>query len=65
MEQSDPNPYESPKEAGYDNPLVTAFRAWRKDRLMLIGCGLSVLIIGWAGLMFCWWLLWLLGIAPA
>jgi hypothetical protein len=39
------NPYESPKEAGYDNPLVAVARAWRKDRLMLVGCALSITVV--------------------
>ena len=59
----EPNPYESPKEVGYDNPLVAAARAWRKDRKMLLGCGLLVTSVPFALMIFGMWLLWLFGIA--
>ena len=63
MAGMEPNPYESPTEAGYDNPLVAAARAWRKDRMMLIGCGLVIASVPFALMIVGMWLMWLFGIA--
>jgi hypothetical protein len=58
------NPYQSPEEVGYDNPLVAAARAWRKDRMMLIGCGLLVAFVFNAVGLFGYWILYLFGLVP-
>jgi hypothetical protein len=41
------NPYESPREVGYESPACQAWRQWLWDRLTLLGCGLAVFFMIW------------------
>jgi hypothetical protein len=62
----DQNPYEAPKEAGYlpPRPELDAWRAWLKDRLLLMLWGWLVFFALADALAIVIGILWLLGWFP-